>query len=184
MALVLTYYANSDGNIDITPTTIETDRYDDVNQIFDDVILNGIPFYKQRNFDGTWPDTIAQRLGVSYSRIEAWRRSDDFHKSVDEYTDNPVVREKLKMNSDGRKKTASGNRTINIKIEVPDGFVIDNDRTHNIISDGANDNGIMLFYVELPVKKHVDIAQVSQNLKEMMVSDPERFETIMSEIMK
>lgn len=100
-----------------TQLSIDLDGIESINDIFDMYIVKKFGFWKGYK-DGKLIDSIAVRLGMGYSQIEALRRSSEWHEAVDTYSEDKTVRNKLKLDASGRKRKG---QHVEFEGELPEG---------------------------------------------------------------
>lgn len=119
MAFVFTYKPiDKDGFVKSEiQLSIDVDGVESINDIFDMYIVKKVGFWKGYK-DGKLIDSIAARLGMGYSQIEALRRSSEWHEAVDTYSEDETVRNKLKLDASGRKRKG---QHVEFEVELPEG---------------------------------------------------------------
>ena len=114
-------YTPIDGKGNVKPETqlcVDIDGVDSINDIFKMYIVKKVGFWKGYK-DGIPVDSIGVRLGMRYSQIEALRRSSEWHDAVDAYSQDETVRNKLKLDASGRKRSG---RSLELDFELPEGL--------------------------------------------------------------
>ncbi len=113
-------YSPIDGEGNVKPKThlnIDIDGIESINDIFKLYIVKKVGFWRGYK-EGKLVDSIASRLGIRYSQIEALRRSPEWHDAVDAYSQDETVRNKLKLDASGRKRSG---RSLELDFELPEG---------------------------------------------------------------
>ncbi len=96
---------------------INIDGIESINDIFNMYIVKKIGFWRGYK-DGKPVDSIGVRLRMKYHQIEALRRSPQWHDAVDAYSQNETVRNKLKLDASGRKRSG---QSLELDFELPEG---------------------------------------------------------------
>lgn len=137
--LQITYTPINGSGKALDETTLETESFETIEDMFTEVIDKKLAWYKPVKKDGVQEDCVAKRVGmVYYDKIEAMRRSAAFHAAAKSYRDGKHYG-KLTLDPAGRKQVSS---SLNFSA------VLDDDRK---LKDGVNTSDI-----EADVTRHED----------------------------
>lgn len=178
------YAINGDGTEQKNSTILETDAFKSVDEIMESV-LGGLPFYQKRETpDSDWPDTVASRIGYSYDKVTAMRRSNEWHEAVDSFTEIEGERKRLKAAQSGQVTQVNGKSktTVPVSIKLPEGFQLKSDSTPGV-EYLDSDDGVAKYTVTISVEELKTTASATEIAKftkyawnEGVENTPEEFE--------
>ena len=109
------YTPVSKAGVEMTATTLTTDKFKSIQDIFK-TVLSGVSWFKPKQ-DKKYESAISTVLGFDYPKIEALRRSPELHAAAAVYNDGQNI-EKLILDSDGRTERASSNTNVKLTLEI------------------------------------------------------------------
>ena len=146
-------YTPIDGKGNVKPKTqlcVDIDGIDSIYDIFNMYIVKKVGFWRGYK-DGKPEDSIGVRLGMRYSQIEALRRSPEWHDAVDAYSQDEADRNKLKLDSSGRKQRSEN---FEFYAELPEGLCAIGDTSKIEPEIRQLDNDTFEFKWTVPVEKY------------------------------
>lgn len=146
--------------------TIDLQDYADIDALIDDV-LNGRKWHDPKRTSDPTGDSVRHDLGISYESMMELRRSEEFHNAVQNYDEantevsvdyNKLVAGLRKENAARGLPKNGGSRNVPVKIELPEGYVIDGEVDDAVtigeMDDSAAEYGEVKVQVMLQVRKY------------------------------
>lgn len=147
---VYTPRTGKEATVSETTKSIDFDKvkgWDNITQLLT-AVAGGLSFHTRKTTKaGKVADSVCLRLfgTVQWEKIEELRRSDEFHKAVEDFAaeNEKVNTDTWAMDQAGRKDNASNGKTkVSLGLEIPQGYIMDGSREEAVTIKKTNTSSV------------------------------------------
>ena len=189
---VYTPRTGKEAKVSATTKTIDFSKvkgWDNITELLT-AVAGGLSFHTRKNTkDGKVADSVCLRLfgSVQWEKIEELRRSDEFHKAVEDFAveNKEVATDGWAMDQDGRKDNASNGKTkVSVALELPKGYALDGPKDQAVELketdvSAVDEDGVIKLTYKVRVKEETIEQSVSKITKKELA---ERYKAMVIEL--